>query len=218
VTEHLVNLSRGRTVPHGLYASSRCLVRLYWVTVISPFIVLVLMSSLSTSEMLSLAELVNNLVWAGIKQISLEACTENCWARAYTLVAVPISWAATLLFALAAIPSSVLVFRANEEALRRGAAPYGVLANKPIDGLPSWKFVAFGLLAWIVTGATLWFLADFSIAAAGSNWGLSRGRTITPPVMSFLLTAIVALIQICAVALAASATTLFLNFMKISRI
>jgi hypothetical protein len=210
---------KSRSLPPDLRGRARRFVRLLWLAAFSSMpllLILLLPGPLS----MDVATFVNELFWTHLKTIQIEGCAANCRMRAYTMTAIPISWLASIAFAVLAIPRAMDNWRAGEEALRRNHAPYGLWPNGDPRAYPANSFAAsmgfaVGLaVMWAATAFLTWFLFE----VAGSDMSAKSTRRMHPLVVSVYVTVIMGILQFLG-ALAVGATALgILGITKLLRV
>jgi hypothetical protein len=213
--DDMVFLSLGRSMPRDLYLHQRRLINLFWIAALSPLALLIAGALTPDTALIHGAELFNSLFWVHFKQVSIEGCVGKCHMMAYGLVGIPISWLATVVAAIWAIPLAAQNWHAQHEAFRRGAAPYGRARNGKINP-PAGFGMSVGVcgVSATVAGAVLFGLLLLLYLFGGSDRTVSRGRDIPPAVISFLVTVIMGLTQFLAVALMSFLTIIALSFKK----
>lgn len=191
-----VDLGGGRTLPRELNRIRR---RGLWVLALgalSPFALLITLSVVPTSTMLAIAGVMNELVWVHFRQISFEGCGDRCWARAYTLISTTFMWVSAAIVGALSLWASVNWFYTCEEALRRGASPFGLTSRGTISQGPRWwgyillplnLALLLVLIAWI--GGSIY-------DAAGANWSGRRRGLNVPAVYSFYWTGVLVIVQV----------------------
>lgn len=216
--DDIVLLSLGRTMPRELYLRQKRLINLFWIATFSPLALLIAGALTPDAVLIRGAKLFNSLFWAHFKQVSIEGCSAKCHMMAYGLIGVPISWLATVVVAIWAIPLAAQNWHAQHEAFRRGAAPYGRARNGKINP-PAGFGMSVGVygVSATVAGAVLFGLLVLLYLLGGSDHTVSRGRDIPPAVFSFWVTVIMGLTQFLAVALMSFLTIIALNFKKLLR-
>jgi hypothetical protein len=198
VPEDMVFFGKGFSAPHDLYVRGRRLYRLFWIAALSPLALLIVYGLTPKAAVMAVAELFNVLFWAHFKQISLQDCAATCQMMAYTVVAIPLSWFATVLVALWAVPLTIQNWKAGREAFRRGAAPYGRLANGGTRQPPGYKI-------------------SVVVGIPGSDRTITRGREIPTVLIDIWITLIMGLTQFFAAALMMVSTNVALSFRKLLR-
>jgi hypothetical protein len=191
-----MDLGNGRTMSRDAYRLSLVILWNLAIAFLLPFAFLLALIPVPSSIMLTIAGGLNDLIWAHFRQISFEGCGDRCWARAYTLIS------ATFTAANAAILGGVILrlfvkwSSVTGEAMRRGAAPWGLTSRGAIRRGPRRGIFVGTLVALAVVSLIVWWMASQIGENAGSNWerGSRRGVNI-PAVYSFYWTGMLAGIQ-----------------------
>lgn len=153
VRESLVDVvyfNESHSMPRYLYRRSRRIIRLLLGAGLSPLILLMFYMFTPTVTLMALAEPINHFFWAYIKSVSLENCSAKCSLVAFTMIAVPVSWGASIVLGIVAIPLTVQFRNAQVEALRQGFAPIGKMpdgAAKPLRNATSTARVVIPTMA-----------------------------------------------------------------------
>lgn len=143
-------------MPRGLYRQSRRLIKLFWVAALSPLALLAFYAFTPTAALMALAEPINNFFWTHIKPVSVENCGAKCSLVAFSLIAIPLSWGASVVLAVVAIPLTVQYRSAQLEALRRGLAPLGKMPDGAVKPLPKSETAALvGIVSMALFSAML---------------------------------------------------------------
>lgn len=212
----LVLLSYGRSFPRELYIRWKRIFSLFWIAAFSPLALLIAGALTPDTVLIRAAKLFDSLFWAHFKQVSIEGCAEKCHMMAYGLVSTPVSWLATIVVALWAIPLTVQNQQARQEAFRRGAAPFGRAADGKVNPPPGLGITfGFGIVCVVVSGAVLFGMLLILYSFGGSDHTVSRGRQISPAAMSFLATLVMGVAQFLAAALMFFLTVVALGFKKL---
>lgn len=164
----VLHLSGGRTMSRDLHRKHKRVVRLFALAAFLPLLMLMLYAWLPTSLLVTLAIPVNDLLWSHFKSISLETCGTKCSLVAFSMIAVPLSWGAGILFGLAAIPLTIQLRRAQVEALAHGFAPLGRRSDGTAKPLLH-AATALGVATTVVLGAMLLAVVYGLYIAGGSD-------------------------------------------------
>ncbi|MDP1646239.1 MAG: hypothetical protein Q8K93_25555 [Reyranella sp.] len=206
-----VRFGQGGSLPRDLYLRGRGLFKLFWFAALSPLILLFAWL-MPEALLLDIARASNDLFWAHLKRIQIEACAPQCRLMAYGMIGIPLSWLATSVIAFWAIPMTVRNWQAGEDGLRVGAVPYGRTAKGEIKQPPS---LLLGITYVVFTGTLLvggiWLL----YLLAGSTQTISRGREIPSVVIGFWTTGLMGLTQLVAAAFVMAVTFCVLNAKKL---
>ena len=211
MSDDMVFFGQGGSMPRDLYLRGRRLVKLYWIAALSPLVLLIAGALTPDAGLISGAKLLNGLFWAHFKQVSIGDCAGKCHMVAYSLVGIPISWLTTVVVAIWAIPLALQNWQAGQEAFRLGAAPCGRAANGEIRQPPG---LGWGIVGTIVFGASLFGVSLVLYLLGGSDRTVSRGREISPTLISIWITIFMGFAQFFAVALMGCATVATLSFKK----
>ena len=173
----VLHLSGGRTMSRDLHRKYKRVVRLFALAAFLPVLMLMFYACLSTSLLVALAMPVNDLLWPHNKSISLEACGAKCSLVAFSMIAVPLSWGASILFGVAAVPLTIQFRRAQVEALACGFAPLG---RRP-DGTAKPLLDAGSAVAWgassVVVLCVMLLLVVFGLYNFGGSDSTTHPRT-----------------------------------------
>ena len=213
-----IDLGGGRTFPRDLYRARYGGLRYLAIAGLAPFALLIAFGFVPTTVMLAIAGLFNDLIWAHFRQVSFNDCGDRCWARAYTLISTTVLSLSTGILGVSVLRSAMVWFSACEEALRQGAAPYGLtsrgmIARGPLRSGYMWVPVvlAVGLLI-------IWWLVSVVCDFAGSDWNGSRRRGLNvPAVFSCYWTGLLATIQLLVSCWIIIATPMVLHIHKFLR-
>lgn len=192
-----LDLGRGRTFPRDLYRKRNTLFLILVAAGTTPFFLLIVFGFVPAPVMLAIADPLNELVWKPFRQVSFEGCGERCWARAYTLISVTLLCASASVLGALALRSTMVWLSACDEALDRGAAPFGLTSSGArIHRVPMthylWMLLACGMLVLIV-----WWMGSTVSEHAGKDWSGSNRRGLrAPSVFSFYWTGVLATIQL----------------------
>jgi hypothetical protein len=192
-----INLGRGRTFPRDLYRKRSSLF-LSWVAAgVAPFVLLIVLGFVPAPAMLAIADLLNELVWKHFRQISFEGCGERCWARAYTLISVTILCVSAPVLGALALRSMKVWLSACDEALERGAAPFGLTSSGArIHQVSPTRYLWMALLCGVLV-LLVWWMGSTVFEHAGKDWSGSNRRGLrAPAVFSFYWTGVLATLQI----------------------
>lgn len=194
------DLGDGRTWPRDLRRALRSvLVRHLAIAGLAPFVLLISLGFVPATAMLAIAGLFNDLIWVHFRQISFLDCGDRCWARAYTLISATVLGLSMAVLGVFALRTAVVTFATSEEALRCGAAPWGLTSRGAIARGPRPSAYFVWLLALAVGLLVVWWLASIVSTKAGSNWsGSSRRGLNIPAVFSFYWTGVLAILQLLA--------------------
>lgn len=128
-SDDLVHYGKQQSMPRDAYRRSRRMMKLLLVAALSPLALLLFYTVTPTAALVLLAEPFNDFFWPHVKQVPLEGCGSKCPLVAYSMIAIPLSWLAAIVFAILGVPLAVQHRSAQVEALRRGAAPHGRLPD-----------------------------------------------------------------------------------------
>jgi hypothetical protein len=163
--------------------------------ILSPLMFLIAVSFIPTAAMLAIADFLNESMWSRFRQISFEGCGDRCWARSYTLISATLLPASATIVAAIALWQSVRWFIACEEALRRGASPYGLTSRGLIaPGPPRWAYLLVPLILALLLILLAWF-GGLAYDGAGSNWKRGVRGVQSPVLRSVLWTALLVIVQ-----------------------
>lgn len=209
----MVYFGRGGYTPIDLHRRGSRIRKFYRVAAYSPAIVLLLGMAMPTSVLLPMAQFFIGAVWRHLKTVSVDGCASSCHAVAYGLVGIPVSWLMLLIAVAIAIPLSAQNWAAGQEALRRGAAPYGATAMGQPRPAPSLvlAFCLGGLGSVALCAAlagVLWIL--FALAGV-SHIATAGGRAIPTALISVIATMFMGIAQFLAVVIASGLTFLTLR-------
>jgi hypothetical protein len=196
--------------------------RLLALAAVLPLLMLMLYACLPTSLLVRLAMPVNVLLWSHFKSISLETCGTNCSLVAFSMIAVPLSWGASILLGLAAIPLTIQFRRAQVEALGLGLAPLGRRSDGTAKPLPNaGAAIVLGVAVAVVLGAMLLSVV-FGLYNAGGSDRTTHPRTggeYSLAHIGVLLAILMSAVQCGSVMLMGVATLIVLNlkiFLRVS--
>jgi hypothetical protein len=207
-----VVLLAGSPVPRSLYRRYRRIIDLFWVAGLSPLLMLIVYAVIPVDLLIALAQPFVELFWSHFKSVSLEQCGAKCGLMSWSLVAVPVSWAWTIVLVACAIPFAAQNAAARQAAYEGGAAVYGNERNgarKPPPG-PVLN-ILIGLGCGTVVAAVLIALLVLIYLLAGSDRTVSRGRELSLPSIAVLLTVLMGLSQVSAALLAGFLTSVGWN-------
>lgn len=163
--------------------------------ILSPVIFLIALSVVPATAMLAIADFLNESMWSRFRQISFEGCGDRCWARSYTLISTTLLPASAAIVAALALWQSVRWFIACEQALHRGASPYGLTPRALIaPGPPRWAYFLVPLILALLLVLLAWF-GGLAYDGAGSNWERGFRRVQSPALRSVLWTALLVKVQ-----------------------
>lgn len=191
-----VNLGRGRTFPRDLY-QKRSSLFLNWVAAsVAPFVLLIVLGFVPAPAMLAIADFLNELVWTHFRQISFEGCGDRCWARAYTLISATVLCVSAPVLGALALRSTIVWLSACDEALERGAAPFGLTSSgAPIQRVPP-HYLLLSLVCGVLV-IVVWWMGSTVFELAGKDWsGGNRRGLRTPALFTFYVTGVLATIQL----------------------
>jgi hypothetical protein len=218
VSDPTTSGSEGDSVA-ALRIRARRLLKLFWIAGLSPLALLIAFALMPESALMSLARVFNELLWVHFKHVQIDGCTSKCHMVAYSLVGIPISLFAALVAGIWSIPLAIQNWQASQEALGRGANPYGRLASgkpiaSPLTGVFAWSVAFAGMvLAFAVLAGCVWVL----YLLAGSDRTISRGREIYPAIISIYTTAAMGITQLVAAVSFAIVTLLMCHLKKLLR-
>jgi hypothetical protein len=180
-----------------------------------------LYACLPTSLLEMLAMPVNDLLWSHFKSISLETCGTKCSLVAFSMIAVPLSWGASILFGLAAIPLTIQFRRAQVEALAHGLAPLGRrsdgTAKPPLD---TGTAVVLGVSVVVVPSAMI-LAVVFGLYNLGGSDRTTHPRTggeYSLAHVGVILATLLSAVQLGSVLLMSVATFTVLNLRTLLRV
>ncbi|CAN5922930.1 hypothetical protein BH11PSE3_BH11PSE3_06950 [soil metagenome] len=210
--DEMVFFGQGRSMPRDLYRRARQLFKLFWIAGLSPFVMFVALAIIPSSFLMVPAKLLNELFWVHIRPATLEHCSGKCHMMAYSLIGVPLSWLAAIVFAIWAVRLALQNWDAGQEAIRRGAAPFGRTPSGQVKQPPGlvMTVLATAFLGALLLGG-LWVL----YLLAGSDRTISRDRENWPPMISLSTTVIMGITQFLAVATMMTLTNVVLHLKKL---
>jgi len=216
-SDDLVHYGKQQSMPRDEYRRSRRMVKLWLVAALSPFILLSFYTVTPTAALVFLAEPFNDFFWPQVKQVSLEGCGSKCALVAYSMIAIPLSWLAAIVFAILAVPLTVQLRSAQVEALRRGAAPHGRLPDGKAKPLPTAGISIFVAGAGVVfVGAVLIALLYTLYQFGGSGRTVGGwNRELSLWHVNFLMAIAMGIAQFSATFLMSLATFLVLNVKRL---
>ncbi len=145
------------------------MIRLFWVAALSPLIYLMFFAVTPTAVLMALAATINDLFWIHFKSISLENCGAKCSLVAFSMIAVALSWGASIVLALVAIPLTVQLRSAQAEALRRGQAPMGRMPDGTAKPLPNAGTAVPVFIVGMVAGGVMLFAVVYGLYNLGGS-------------------------------------------------
>jgi hypothetical protein len=201
-TEEDVVLLAGSPVPRSLYRRYRRIFDLFWVAGLSPLLLLIAYAVIPVDLLIASAQPFVEL-FRHFKSVSLEQCGAKCGLMSWSLVAVPVSWAWTIVLIACAIPFAAQNAAAKRAAYEGGAAAYGKERNGTRKVPPGpVRSILIGLGCGTVAAAVLIGLLALIYLLAGSDHTVSRGREVPLPIIAVWLTVLMGLSQLLAVLLA----------------
>jgi hypothetical protein len=190
-------LGQGRTFPQDLYQARRSGLWMLVAAGLTPFTILVSLSIVPSPSMLAIAEAMSESIWTRFRPISFVDCTSQCWVRAYTLISATVLGLTSVIFIGWGTLAMIRWHAACDEALRRGAAPWGLTSKGAIARGPRWWAYIYALLVWTGGVPLLWWLASFILDTAGTAWSGSHRRGLhLPAVHALYWTGLVSTVQL----------------------
>ncbi len=212
----LIRFGKDRSMPRALYLRSRRLFTLFRLAGFSPAVLLISGVLMPGWALVVAAGWFDDLFWSHIKQVSIAACTSQCWMMGYGLVAIPLSWLMTVFVAVAAIPLSAQNWNATNDAFRQGAAPFGRMANGQAKPPPSPGLGALvGLAMAVLSGALLLAGVYLLYHVAGIDRVIRSGREVPGTVGAIWITVIMGITQFLGATLAGVLTVAGLNLRRL---
>lgn len=212
-----IDLGGGRTLPRDI---DRVRKRALWMlaaAILSPLVFLIALSVIPVAAMLAIADFLNESMWSRFRQISFEGCGDRCWARSYTLISTTLLPASAAIVAAIALWQSVRWFIACEQALHRGASPYGLTPRGLIAlGPPRWAYLLMPVILALLLVLLAW-IGGLVYDGAGSNWERGVRGVQSPVLRSVLWTALLVIVQGLVGALAGYTASMILHICKALR-
>lgn len=206
--EEVVSFDQGATMPLALYVRSMRIRKLYKYATLLLGAVAVIASLTPTSLLEQIADLANRSFWVHFKNLSLNGCGEKCHMMAFNVVVPPVTWIATIIVMVIAVPLSIEHFRARSEALKLGFAAFG----KSPDGRPKpFPGVASALGGGFLSCVLFFFAQSALYHAAGFNGSSSPGRSFAPSVVTMLFTIVTVSTPFLASAVVGSLTLIVIH-------
>lgn len=179
-------------MPRHLFGRARKLRNLCLAAAFSSFVLLVALTLMPTASLMKIAEWFSAHFWINLKHISFEGCAEKCHMMAFSTVAIPISWATSIVVALCAVPMARASWQACWEALNLGFSPFGIAEDGRKKQPPSLGLIIGGV---VVLGGALYGVELLLFALAGSLSTTSRAREIPTMLISVWTSVLMATMQ-----------------------